>query len=119
MAVEETISLTEQCRQIVEKLHHSTTLHARDVQKEVDQIERDLARLRDRLIDRLRAAQMVSVSARREGGLDAVNSALSLVVAVEYPFTSIQRSALKQAGDTLKKDFLEAAPGAELQQPMK
>ena len=110
MTIEKTHSLTEQCRQIVEKLERSTTLHARDIEKEIDQIQRDVACLRDQLIGCLREAQSASASDRREAGLDAVNCALSLLVAVEYPVTSIQRSALKQAADTLKKGFPGPTP---------
>lgn len=117
MAVEEKISLTEQCRRIIEKLERVESLHAREIEKEIAQIQRDVARLRDRLIERLRNAQIISAAGRREAGLDTVNMALSLIVAVEYPVTSIQRSALKQARDILKpltaRDFsLDAAPAS-------
>jgi hypothetical protein len=107
MAAEVDYSFSEQCRQVIEELERAAKLHARDIEKEIDQIQRDIARLRDALIDRLRHAKIDSDSGRREAGLDEVNIALSLIVAVEYPVTSIQRSVLDQAAQVLKKVLAE------------
>ena len=63
--------------------------------EEVDQVERDLASLRDQLITQLR-------STGQRAGLDRVNAVLSLVVGLEYPAAGIQRSLIEQARDALR-----------------
>ena len=63
--------------------------------KEVDQVERDLASLRDQLIAQLR-------STGERAGLDQVNAVLSLVVGLEYPAAGIQRVLVEQARDALR-----------------
>lgn len=66
-------------------------------------MERELVRLRDELIIQCRRqGDPVGVSEREQTRLGQINVALSLVVAVEYPVTSIQRTALEQARDVLK-----------------
>jgi flagellar motility protein MotE (MotC chaperone) len=70
--------------------------------QEVDEAEREIARLRDALIAQLRAHQAANETELRST-LDRVNAALSLVVSVEYPSAGIQRSALEQARDTLAR----------------
>jgi hypothetical protein len=72
-------------------------------EKEIDEVERELVRLRDELIIQCRRqGDPVGVSERGQTRLGQINVALSLVVAVEYPVTSIQRTALEQARDVLK-----------------
>jgi hypothetical protein len=63
--------------------------------EEVDQVERELAALRDDLITELRASG-------HRAGLDQVNAVLSLVVGLEYPAAGIQRDLIKQARDALR-----------------
>ena len=114
--MEEKRSLEAQCRQAIEKLDAAIRLHARELETEVDQIQRDVVRLRDGVIERLRKTDRSPVSSRCHTGLDGINSALSLIVGVEYPITSIQRSALEQARDQLKKILAEdslSMPAAE------
>ena len=95
--------VTERCRQIAAKLDRSAQHHPRDNEKEIDEVERELVRLRDELIiECRRQGDPLSVSARGATRLGQINIALSLVVAVEYPITSIQRSVLEQARDVLK-----------------
>ncbi|MGN6699356.1 MAG: hypothetical protein ACTHMR_14470 [Thermomicrobiales bacterium] len=70
--------------------------------QEVDEIERTIVRLRDALIARLRQEQVSGAdTARTRRALDPVNTALSLVVGVEYPAGGIQRKLLEQAGTAL------------------
>jgi uncharacterized protein YPO0396 len=102
MASEDNTLFTERCRRITEKIDRSTQLHPREIEKEIDEIERELVRLRDELIVRSRQAEADATGAQARTKLDHVNVALSLVVAVEYPVTSIQRSALQQANQILK-----------------
>ena len=95
-------SVTERCRQIAEKLDCSVSHHPREIEKELDEVERELVRLRDELIIQRRREDPAAASKPGPRKLDHINVALSLVVAVEYPVTSIQRAALKQARDVLK-----------------
>ena len=101
MPSEDKPSFTKRCRQIAEELERSATLHPREIQKKIEQIERELVTMRDELI--LHCRQEDGTAAPMQAQLEQVNVALSLVVAVEYPVTSIQRSALKQSHELLKK----------------
>lgn len=83
----------------------ASKLHAREVEKEIDRIQRKAVSLRDGLIDRVRRLQSKSALPR----LDRVNVALSLLVMVEYPVTALQRAGLEQARDTLEKTLSDAA----------
>jgi hypothetical protein len=96
-------SLAAQCQELVQKLGRATYLQPRELEEEVDQIQRDLVRLRDSFIGTLRCAQVASLAEQLRLGLQEVNVALTLVVGAEYPVTAIKRSALEQARDTLKK----------------
>jgi hypothetical protein len=70
--------------------------------QEVDEIERTIVRLRDALITRLRQEQAAGAdAARTRRALDPVNTALSLVVGVEYPAGGIHRKLLEQAATVL------------------
>jgi hypothetical protein len=70
--------------------------------QEVDEIERTIVRLRDALIARLRQEQAAGAdTARTRRALDPVNTALSLVVGVEYPAGGIHRKLLEQAATVL------------------
>jgi uncharacterized protein YPO0396 len=95
-------SVTERCRQIAEKLDRSAQHHPREIEKEIDEVERELVRLRDELIIERRREDPAAASEPGQTKLTHINVALSLVVAVEYPVTSIQRTALKQARDVLQ-----------------
>jgi hypothetical protein len=101
MPSEDNSSFTKRCRQIAEELERSATLHPREIQKKIEQIERELVTMRDELI--LHCRQEDGAGGPMQAQLEQVNVALSLVVAVEYPVTSIQRSALKQSHELLKK----------------
>lgn len=95
-------SLTERCRQIAEELDRAAQHDPREIEKELDDVERELVRLRDELIIQRRREDSAAASAPGQTKLAHINVALSLVIAVEYPVTSIQRTALKQARDVLK-----------------
>ena len=101
MPSEDKPSFTKHCGQIAEELERSATLHPREIQKKIEQIERELVTMRDELI--LHCRQEAGTAAPMQAQLEQVNVALSLVVAVKYPVTSIQRSALKQSHELLKK----------------
>jgi hypothetical protein len=104
------------CRDCVARLDDALRLPPLQLGQEVDVVEREVARLRDRLIDQLRrrpageAARRGSpgdpedaMETRRRAALDKVNAALSLIVGVEYPVEGIRRKALEQARDTLRQ----------------
>jgi len=95
-------SFTERCRQIAAQLERSVEHHPREIEKEADEIERELVQLRNDLIVQCREKRPGIDREHAQRRLEYVNIALSLVVAVEYPLTSIQRSALKQARETLE-----------------
>ena len=99
MSSEDQHLFTKRCRQIAEKLERAATLHPREILEEIDQIERELVAVRDDLIWHCRQQNVAADAMRAQ--LKQVNVALSLVVAVEYPVTSIQRSALKQSREVL------------------
>ena len=100
MTTNDEVSFREHCRQIIEKLDSTAKLHPREIEKETDQIQRDVARSCDGLIDRLHSAAGAA-SGPRKVELEAVNTALSLIVAVEYAVTTILPGCLEQAARVL------------------
>lgn len=98
-------SLTTQCQEIVAKLDQALQTSPRQIKQEVDEVESLLAQLRDRLIDQLRYERSSPMASYRRIMLDRCNTALSLVIGVEYPAAGIQRSALQQARDLLAQEF--------------
>jgi hypothetical protein len=104
----DTASLSEQRQKIIDELACAAKLPGRDAEIRADQIQRDLARLRDGLTERLRSGRNGPAFGKDHAGLKAVNVALSLVASVEFPITSVQRSSLQEAHDELTKVPLEA-----------
>ena len=100
MQREEQHSFKKRTREIAEKLERAATLPPREIIEAIDDIERELVGVRDDLILHCRQENLTDGPLRAQ--LDQVNVALSLVVAVEYPVTSIQRSALKQSNELLR-----------------
>ena len=90
------------CRRVAEMIDDALTKKPPALGEEVDEIERAVVRLRDGLIDRLRAATPGNGTSELRAALDRVNTALSLVVGVEYPLGGIHRQLLEQARDTLR-----------------
>jgi hypothetical protein len=104
-------SALEQRQKIIEALDRAAKKDPAGVKVRTDDIQRDIARLRDLLIERLRSARIGPAVGKDNEALNAVNIALSLLASVEYPVTAIQRSPLKEARDELArvpdKAFLE------------
>ena len=100
MPLEDKHSFTKRCRQIAAKIERVATLHPRELLEQIDEIDRELVGVRDDLI--LHCRQQKVATGPMQAQLEQVNVALSLVVAVEYPVTSIQRSVLKQSHEVLK-----------------
>src|ERR1051325_1900654 len=99
MSPEDQHLFTKRRRQIAEKLERAATLQPREILAEIDQIWRGLVVVRGDLMSHCRRGNGAADAMRAQ--LEQVNVALSLVVAVEYPVTSIQRSALKQSREVL------------------
>jgi hypothetical protein len=89
------VSRAELARGCISQLDDALARPPDQLGEEVDQVERDLAALRDELIAELRASG-------RRTGLDQVNAVLSLVVGLEYPAAGIQRNLVEQARDALQ-----------------
>jgi hypothetical protein len=104
------VAMSELCRQAVAELENALRLPPNELGEEVDEAERTVARLRDRLIDRLRQDAAAAEAPRWGAALDRVNAALSLIVGVEYPAAGLQRKSLEQARDTLKAVLAEGLP---------
>ena len=103
LAVEAEPSADALCRDAIARLDDALGLPPAQLGQEVDIAEREVARLRDRLIHQVRQEAATDAAARRRAALDKVNAALSLIVGVEYPAAGIQRTALEQARDTLRQ----------------
>ncbi len=74
----------------------------RQLTQEADSAERRVVRARDNLIHRLRVDGNSPDSAHWHEILDQLNTALSLIIAVEYPLGAMQRPSAEQARDILK-----------------
>ena len=79
-------------------IERALAMDAPEFGEEVDEAERAVAHLRDRLIQELRGGK----DEVREP-LNIVNAALSLVVGVEYSSAGLQRKPLEQARNALRE----------------
>jgi hypothetical protein len=89
-------------RAAIEALERALALPPTELTAEVDVAERAIARLRNGLIARLRAAPAGDDARDLRAALDAANVALSLAAGVEYPAAGIQRTLLEQAVTVLR-----------------
>ena len=96
------MSAEQLAQSCIQQLENALGRPPAELGEEVDRVERELAVLRDRLIERLRATADVAAGARQRAVPEQVNAALSLVVGVEYPARGIQRQLLEQACNALK-----------------
>ena len=94
-------ALAEGCRRAARMLDGAIAKPPRELGEEVDEVERAVVRLRDGLIDRLRAADTADTADLR-AALETINVSLSLIVGVEYSLGGIHRTLLAQARDTLR-----------------
>ena len=107
-------SLGDLRRTVVDELEQALSLPPLDLGQEVDQAERRIVRLRDALIEALRAQSSSPDAPRWRTALEQVNAALSLVAGVEYPAAGIQRKLLEQARDSLRRLQDSALPRTEV-----
>ncbi|HEY1374786.1 MAG TPA: hypothetical protein VGH50_20100 [Candidatus Binatia bacterium] len=91
-----TRSGNDQRQAIVAALDEAMKADAAEMKRRTDRIQRDLAALRDALIENLRRAYAGGAPGDH-AALKAVNVALSLLMSVEFPVTSIQASSLEKA----------------------
>lgn len=94
--------VAQHCAYVVGKLENAMQMKASELQSETDTAIRALVRLRDHVIDRMRAEEESGKGEWKEF-LDQVNIAISYTAAVEYPLTGIHRKMMAQAGEILKK----------------
>jgi hypothetical protein len=90
------------CREAIRCLDRAMAELPAKLSEDVDEAERVLARVRDRLIELARRER------RRPVALDRVNVALSLVVGVEYPLGGLHRDVVRQAREVVA-DILDGA----------
>jgi hypothetical protein len=104
-------SASELCSKAIEMLNQSIDEPTKALEAEVDRADRVLVRLRDCLIDRLRQEEEHHEVNRLRKTLLKINTALSLVVAVEYPAGGIHRKMLGEAKEVLtniqEAEFME------------
>lgn len=92
----------------IETLERALSLPPAELTAQVDVAERSIARFRNRLIAKLRAAPAGDDARHLRAALNAANVGLSLVAGVEYPAAGIQRTLLEQAVHVLRD-----TPGAD------
>ena len=101
------IDIRTECEEIIRRLDRAVDEPAAKLSEDVDDAERALVRVRDRLIDDWRSGRP------RPSALDHINVALSLVIGVEYPLGGLHRNTLRQARDVVTTVLAEgAAPRA-------
>jgi hypothetical protein len=89
-------SIAELCRKSIQLLEQGLGRPPAELQLDVDKVENLVAKVRDCFIQRLRQDQS-SRNSRWRGPLDEINVAVSLIAAVEYPATGVNRVHTEQA----------------------
>ncbi len=90
------------CRAAIAALERAIQAPPLRVSQEADLAEREVVRARDAVIAHLRQNQN-GESDHLHAILDQLNAVLSLVVAIEYPMSGVQRHLMEQARDALLK----------------
>lgn len=84
------------------ELDHAIGLPPLELGQEVDKAERAVVRVRDDLIAKLRGDAEQPDATRWRAALSHANTALSLIVGVEYPVEGVKREPLKQAREQVQ-----------------
>jgi len=87
------------CREAMSLLQKDMQLSPGELENEIDDAQRALVRLRDQLIERTRHGDRSDW----RPALVHVNTAISLVVAVEFPAAGVHAEYLKRARETLQR----------------
>jgi hypothetical protein len=96
-AAQQITTLTELCQHAIDLLQTSLKQKPSELKEEVDQAERTVVQLRNRLIDMLRQDSTSTDAQQRRSALNDINAALSLIVGTEYSVGGIHRNHLEQA----------------------
>ena len=107
MASQPAPPLVAPCQQALAMLEQALHLSPLEVGREVDDVEKAVAQLRDVLIHQLRQDESSPLVPRRREALSRINAVLSLIVGIEYPATGIQRAAIQQARNALAQLLAE------------
>ncbi len=94
--------LAEQGQVAVAAIERALQLPPLQLNLEVDAAERAVVHMRDHLIDRLRQDGTAAEAPGWRAMLKQVNTALSLIVGVEYPSVGERPKPLEQARDLLQ-----------------
>jgi hypothetical protein len=97
------------CREAIRLLERGLDQGTTELQQDVDKVENLVAKVRDCFIERLREGRDHE-HARWRALLDEVNVAVSLIAAVEYPATGVNRAHTTQALKILKRIRQKASP---------
>ncbi len=95
-------SFAEQCKEAVVLLDRLLEIAPYPRFQDLDVAERAIVRLRDGLIERLRQGDASDEAPRLRALLDRANTAISLVVGIEYPAAGVRRQLLEMARDALQ-----------------
>jgi hypothetical protein len=96
-AQQQITTLTDLCQQALDLLQSSVQQKPGQLKEEVDQAERMVVQMRNRLIDMLRQDSVSAEAQQRRSALNDVNAALSLIVGTEYSVGGVHRDHLEQA----------------------
>ncbi len=102
MATEPKTAIGTECRGAVAALERAIELPPLRAGQEADVAERLVVQARDECIAQLRRDGNTQDEGQYRATLDRLNTALSLIIGVEYPSGGVQREMIKQARDVLK-----------------
>ena len=89
-------AIADLCRKSIQLLEKGLKRPPAELQLDVDKVENLVAKVRDCFIERLRKDQSAANS-RWRAPLDEINVAVSLIAAVEYPATGVNRVHTEEA----------------------
>ena len=95
-------SAEQELQQAIAQIEAALEQPTRQLQREVDLAEDAVVRVRDRLIEQLRAEPEAERAPARRAALEQVNQAISLLAGVEYPIAAVYRRLLEEARDCLR-----------------
>lgn len=111
-AQQQSTTLTRLCQQALELIQQSISEKPSDLKEEVDEAERTVVQLRNRLIDMLRQDSTSDTAEQRRSALNDVNAALSLIVGTEYSVGGVHRNHLEMAQRLLEPLATDGRLGA-------
>lgn len=88
--------LSRLCHEALHAINRAADAPPTGLKRPIDEAERAAVRFRDELIDRLRGDHSKTQERQWRTVLDRVNSAISVLNALEYPAAGVQRELLQQ-----------------------